>query len=71
MSASRSIVSGAVLFRRDALPRSCPERSGPSYGFNGSAARRPPLPAAREGVRQPNSSACHLFIQVAQSNPSY
>ena len=46
MSASRSIFLVLCFLGEIPCRRSCPKRSGPSYGFNESAARRPLLPAA-------------------------
>ena len=67
MIASRSMVSGAVLFRRDASPQELPQARWAELLVQekcraaSSAARGP-----REGVRRPNSSACHNKIQVAR-----
>ena len=63
-------VSGAVLFRRNALPQELPQALGAELQVQkqcraaSSAARGP-----REGARQPNSSGCHLFFQVGTEQP--
>ena len=70
MIASRSMVSGAVLFRRDASPQELPQARWAELLVQekcraaSSAARGP-----REGGRQPNSSGCHLFFQVGTEQP--
>ena len=46
MSASRSMFLVLCFLGEGLATKSCPKRSGPTYEFNESAARRPPLPAA-------------------------
>ena len=46
MIASRSIFLVLCFLGEMPCHGSCPKRSGPTYEFNESAARRPPLPAA-------------------------
>ena len=72
MIASRSMF--LVLCFLGEMPRhkSCPDRSGPSYGYGGSAARCPLLPAAPGRAHGSRTQVVVTsFFKWAQSNPSY
>ena len=69
MIASRSMFL-VLCFLGERPPQELPRSLGAELRVRGQC--RAPSSAARgprEGVRQPNSSACHLFFQVAKEHP--
>ena len=72
MSASRSMFLVLCFLGEMPCHKSCPDRSGPTYGFNESAARRPLLPGAPGRAHGSRTQVVVTsFFKWAQSNPSY